>query len=255
MAANFWLDNKTPIFLFIQVVIKGKYTLFRLFVQQLILVFVFLLSNVCYGGWGVNATYLNTWDEDNAFSKSMETSIYHKGAKWYTHLEFSKNLHPTDKRGALELQNEYVFMKKNGTKIVLRHELLRDMDDQKWAAELTPKVYTKLGDHFKVGFDLEIDYMKNNYMDLSQIEIEPTIKWSNQINNFEIDLELEAPVMRLYSNDTSKKGFEFEEVLGIIEVAYPLNNEFKFILGFEVPYNLQTKEAGMELLTTIQYEF
>jgi hypothetical protein len=234
---------------------KWSNTLFRLFVQQCSLVFVLLISNICYAGWGVNATYLNTWDEDNKFSKSMETSLFYDGEEWYNHLELAKPLHPLDQRGTLELQTEYILYKKDGTKLVMRNELLRDMDDQEWAAELTPKLYTKVGDNFKIGIEVELDYITNNYVELSQIEIEPTIKWSNQIYNFEIELELEAPVMRLYSNDESKKDFEFEEVLGIFEAAYPVTKNLKFIMEFKVPYNMQTKESGKELLTTIQYDF
>ncbi|HID69307.1 MAG TPA: hypothetical protein EYP35_02340 [Desulfobacterales bacterium] len=118
-----------------------------------------------------------------------------------------------------------------------------------FAAELTPKFYTKVGKNFKIGFELEIDYLKHDEFDLHEIKIEPTIKWKKEIGPGKLSLELEAPVMRLYTSNDSKDNFEFETVEPIISYEIPLSEATSMEFELDLPYDIQKEE--METCFTI----
>jgi hypothetical protein len=229
--------------------------IFKRLLPKLSLIAVLMFSNVCYGGFGLYTSYVNTWDKDNNYGKYAYINIYHQGDKLYSHVEFNKYFDDVVDDGTLELQNGMSIYKWGNTKISVTHELLHDFNDSDWEAELTPTVFTKLGKNFKVGVEMEIDYYGNDELEISQIEIEPTIKWSMKADEILYTAELEAPTMRLYSNNDAKKDFEFEEIYAATTASFPVMDKTVFILEGYLYYDLQAKELAKEIGFSIQYDF
>ncbi|WP_415890622.1 hypothetical protein ACMXYV_04755 [Neptuniibacter sp. SY11_33] len=149
----------------------------------------------------------------------------------------------------LTWQVEYTWQLDESSIIKLVHEFDRTIDSDTNSAELTPMYYITLGNGLKAGFELEIDYYLDGDFDIYEIEIEPTLKWSQSLGEGKLNLELEAPTMRLYSNDNSVKDFEFEEVLPIIGYDHPLSKNLTLHTLLELPYDLQ--EDDFDTIITI----
>ncbi|WP_415897799.1 hypothetical protein ACMXYX_05115 [Neptuniibacter sp. QD72_48] len=149
----------------------------------------------------------------------------------------------------LTWQVEYKWKLSENSSLKLVHEFDRTIDTNTESAELTPKFYTSFDNGLKAGFELEIDYYLDGDFDIYEIEIEPTLKWSRSLGEGKLNLELEAPTMRLYSNDDSIKDFEFEEVLPIIGYDHPLSKNLTLHTLLELPYDLQ--EDDFDTIITI----
>lgn len=149
----------------------------------------------------------------------------------------------------LTWQIEYTWQLNENSIFKLVHEFDRAIDSDTNSAELTPMYYKTFGNGLKAGFELEIDYYLDGDFDIYEIEIEPTLKWSQSLGEGKLNLELEAPTMRLYSNDDSIKNFEFEEVLPIIGYNHPLSKNLTLHTLLELPYDLQ--EDDFDTIITI----
>ncbi len=153
----------------------------------------------------------------------------------------------------MEWEAAYSWKLGEKSKFTLKHELYYDIEDTDFAAELTPKFYTKVGKNFKIGFELEIDYLKHDEFDLYEIEVEPTIKWSNEIGPGKLSLELEAPVMRFYTSDDSKDDFKFETVEPIINYTIPLNDRTSMNFELDIPYDVQKEKMDTNFNITMAW--
>ncbi|WP_415898832.1 hypothetical protein [Neptuniibacter sp. QD48_11] len=149
----------------------------------------------------------------------------------------------------LTWQVEYTWQLNENSIFKLVHEFDRAIDSDTNSAELTPMYYTTFDNGLKAGFELEIDYYLDGDFDIYEIEIEPTLKWSRNLGEGKLNLELEAPTMRLYSSDDSIKDFEFEEVLPIIGYDHPLSKNLTLHTLLELPYDLQ--EDDFDTIITI----
>lgn len=176
-----------------------------------------LIAMTAAAGWDAELRSVNEWDDDNERVTAVQPQVRYKGDGWKAHVEYWIPFDPESEDGRIEQELE---VKVPGVKgLALKNELYYDVEDGEWASELTPKWYTTVWG-IKAGFELEIDYLKNDQFDLHEIEVEPTVKKSWALGETsELELELEMPVTRLYSS--SKDDVEIEElaVLAIYDYA------------------------------------
>ncbi|MCG8051713.1 MAG: hypothetical protein JAZ15_10935 [Candidatus Thiodiazotropha endolucinida] len=214
-----------------------------------------VLSSPSISGWDVQLEHESIWDADGDHTGYLVPRIRYKGDGWKAHLEYYKPVQPDSTDGKLELETNHNWKFEGGGKFTLRHELYHDLAGEKWSAELTPRFYQKLEQGFVVGFDLEIDYLSDDELALKEIEIEPTIKWIGQVGSGELELELEVPVMRLYSRDSSRKDFEVEGVEPIVGYTLPLTEATSFYAEYGAPYDAQDHEWSHYLDLNIIHKF
>lgn len=157
-------------------------------------------------------------------------------------MEFTKPIQPDSEDGFVELEAEYRWKISERGQFRLQNEITYNFEKKQWAAELTPEFYVNLQHGFAIGFELEIDYLNKDDWDIHQIEIEPTIKWGTKLGPGELDLELEAPVMRLYSSADNTDNFEVETIEPIIEYTLPISKKTKVAFVFGAPYDVEDKE-------------
>jgi len=180
---------------------------------------------------------------------------YSKG-KFSTYLEYAYTpINGQTNDEELTWQLEYKWQLSEDSSLKLVHEFSHSLIDHSDRAELTPKLYTAFSDHLKLGFELEIDYYQDGDFEIQEIEIEPTIKWQQSLGKGELNLELEAPTMRLYSNKDGVKDFEFEEILPIVGYSYPLSKTISLEAEAEFPYDLQTDDLDSIITLSIGIEF
>lgn len=200
-----------------------------------------------YSGWAFVMAGKSQWNNDGEYSEDITPRLQFKEDEFYAHVEWCRPFEPQDKDGELEVQNEYSLTAFSNSEFTLKHELYYDFDQEEYAAELTPKLYTQLSKKMKIGFELEIDYLQHNAFDLFELEVEPTIKWQDSFGPGKLKLELEAPVMRLYSSNDSRKDFEFETVEFIGVYSLSLNKTTTLSFKLELPYDLQQNELETEV--------
>lgn len=210
-----------------------------------------LVAMTAIAGWDAEIRSVNEWDDDNEFVSGIQPQVRYKGDGWKAHVEYLIPFEPESEDGTIEQEVEIKVPLIKG--LALKNEVYYDIEDDKFSAELTPKWYTQIWG-LKVGFELEIDYLKNDRFDLYEIEIEPTVKKSWEIcEKSAFELELEMPVTRLYSK--SKKDFEIEElaVIGIYE--YAMTDTAALEIRGELHYDVQDEELEKVLEIALKYEF
>ena len=218
-------------------------------IYQVICCFIF--SCCCFvpavrAEWSVSIKEKNKWDHQSDYSAEIIPRIQYKADNWYAHLEWDLPIVPEPEDGEIELQTEYSHRIGLKTKGTLKHELYFDVQSSEFAAELTPKLYVAIRNNLKIGFDLEIDYLKKGIFDLYELEIEPTIKWHQPTGPGMLALELEAPVFRLYSSNKAIRDFEFETVELIITYDLFFNKKTGVRVELDMPYDVQQEELAFE---------
>ena len=210
-----------------------------------------LVSMNAIADWDAEVRSVQEWDEDNELVTGIQPQVRYKSAGWKAHVEYLIPVDPETEDGTIEQEVEIKIPFITG--LALKNEVYFDIEDSEWAGELTPKWYTKIWG-LKAGFELEIDYMKNDRFDLYEIEVEPTVKKSWEIGaKSELELELEMPVTRLYSK--TKDDFEVEELAGLAIYDYALSDAAAIEVRGEVHYDVQDKEVEKILEVALKYKF
>ena len=219
--------------------------------KYIAVVMLILAAMSASAGWDAEVRSVSEWDDDNEVINGIQPQVRYKGDGWKAHVEYLIPVDPEVEDGTVEQEVEIKIPLIKG--LALKNEVYYDIEDGEWAAELTPKWYTKLWG-LKVGFELEIDYVKDGRFDLYEVEIEPTVKKSWEISEkSEFELEFEMPVTRLYSK--SKDNFEFEEVavLGIYD--YALTDTAAIEVRGELHYDVRDEELEKILEVALKYKF
>ncbi|MEN8200513.1 MAG: hypothetical protein ABFR63_10630 [Thermodesulfobacteriota bacterium] len=199
----------------------------------------------------------NDWDDNGDHEGTAKTRIRYKGKGWKAQVEYKSGWEGAVEDGTVELQGDYSWKVGEKGKFTLMNELPYNMGKESWGGELTPRYYYKLANGFRVGFDLEIDYLKADDWDIHEIEIEPTILWGKQMGIGILDLELEAPVMRLYSNKDGVDDFEVETIEPIAAYTIPWGGQKGTNIVFEVgaPYQVEDEEWEQYFNVFINHKF
>ncbi len=198
----------------------------------------------------------NDWDDAGEYEGHAKTRLRYKGKGWKVQVEYKTEFEPDNTDGKIELQGDYNWKVGENGKFTLMNELPYNIDKQNWSGELTPRYYHKLANGFKIGFDLEIDYLKNDEWDIHEIEIEPTILWGTQMGIGVLEFELEAPVMRLYSNKEGVDSFAFETIEPMVNYTIPITEKVSNInLEFGAPYQLEDDEWEQYVTVVFNYKF
>ncbi len=187
---------------------------------------------------------------------AYEPLLRYKEDSFSTYLEYEYTpLDHTENLKKLTWQFAYNWALSEKSSVTLIHELERNLSSDITSAELTPTYYITMENGLIIGFEFEIDYLSGDKFDIYELEIEPTIKWAKKVNNGNFTLELEAPVMRLYSSQPAQKNFEFEEILTIIGYQHTLSKQAMLNVSAELPYNLQTNELNTVVNISLGYRF
>jgi len=206
-------------------------------------------------GWDVQLeAEFKDFKEDRV--TAYEPRLRYKDGNFSTYLEYEYT--PLDDAKDLEKltwQFAYNWVLSEKSNFTLIHELERNLSSDINSAELTPTYYTTLDNGLIIGFELEIDYLNDDKFDIYELEIEPTLKWAKKVNHGNFSLELEAPVMRLYSSQPAQKNFEFEEILTILGYQRSLSKQAVLNASVELPYNLQTDELDSVVNISLGYSF
>ena len=219
-----------------------------------IAIFCSSISLTATAGWDAQFEMETVTDDSGDRTTAFEPRIRYKEGSFSTHFEYEYTPESGSENGKeLEWQLDYSWKVSDQSKFKLTNEFVRKFNSDSNNAELTPSFYTKLDNGLKVGFELENDYLKNDDFAMHEIEIEPTIKWGKTIGDGKLSLELEAPVMRLYSK--TKKDFEFEEIMPIIGYKYNLSKDAVLGMELELPYDLQTEELETVVNIALGYKF
>ncbi|MET0103839.1 MAG: hypothetical protein ABW072_01695 [Sedimenticola sp.] len=200
-----------------------------------------LASPAAMAGWDIQLQHESNWNEHGQHSGAIEPRILYKGQDWKIQLEIEKQVQPVSRKAALEFEGQYNWKIGQNGSLGLNTEVVYDQESKNWAGELTPELYWNLGDGFEIGFELEIDYLSADRWDLHEIEIEPTVSWEGPLGPGYLYLELEAPVMRLYSADDSRKDVEFETVEPIVGYGIQLTPATDLYMELASPYDVQDR--------------
>ena len=227
---------------------RAIYKMMRVWTKYHSVVLLFLLLTIfgkSYAAGFVSQIELeNNFDEDRNRETAIEATIQYRTKHWKTHLEFDKPVYPKTEDGSLEWQYEYRW-KGNEQIFFLRHELDYGMDDHRTRAELTPRWYYLFSKETRAGFEVEFDYYDSradDALELSYVEIEPTIKWAEKRGNAEYSFELEAPKYRLYSSDDDTENVEFIGFEPIFSYARDLARGDTLEFELSLPYDAQDNE-------------
>ena len=136
----------------------------------------------------------------------------------------------------LKLQNEYGY----------------EIDTGMGESEVTAVQYFDLPAGFKAGYEIEVDYFEDNSFDLHRIEIEPTLKWSRELQVGELSAELEFPVLQIYDREDRANDFEIVSAQFGLEYAVEFNQNTQWEVEIEFPYDVVDREFETEL--TIGWE-
>ncbi len=213
-------------------------------------------SSVVMAGWDTQAGIENDWDGDGEYEGHAKARLRYKGKGWKAQVEYKTEFEPDSNDGSIELQGDYSWKIGEKGTFTLMNELPYNIDNQSWGGELTPRYYHKLDNGFKIGFDLEIDYLSSDVWDIHEIEIEPTIIWGTKVGTGTLGLELEAPVMRLYSSKDGVDDFEVETIEFIANYTLPLGGKSTNVnFEFGAPFQLDDSEWEQYLNIVFNHKF
>lgn len=202
-------------------------------------------------GWDAELRSVTEWDDDDERVAAIQPQVRYKGDGWKAHVEYWIPFDPEAEDGEIEQEIEYKMPVIKG--LALKNETYYDVENGEWAAELTPKWYTKVWG-IKAGFELEIDYLKNDEFDLYEIEIEPTVKKSWAVGEkSELELELEMPVTRLYSS--SKDDVDVEELAVLAIYDYAVTDDTAIEVRGELHCDVQDGECEKILEVALKHDF
>lgn len=219
--------------------------------KYIVSMLMMLVSMTAIAGWDAEIRTVQEWDEDNELVTGIQPQVRYQADGWKAHVEYLIPVDPETEDGTIEQEVEIKVPFIKG--LALKNEVYFDIEQSEWAAELTPKWYTKIWG-IKAGFELEIDYLKNDEFDLYEIEIEPTFKKSWELGQkSELELELEMPVTRLYSN--SKDHVEIEELAVLAIYDYTLTDAAAIEVRGELHYDVQDEELEKILEVALKYKF
>ena len=171
---------------------------------------------------------------------------YREGA-FTTHLEYEydPNVKPAQDKKVLEWQQDMRWSTAGGYSHMLTNEMYHNYTSSKDSGELTWSFYTPAKEGIRYGFELEVDYLSADELALHEIEIEPTVKWADKVGVGTLNLELEAPVMRLYSKTQNNVEFEMVEFSTLYEI--PVTSSSFVSMEVVMPYDLEKKAMESEL--------
>ena len=205
-------------------------------------------------GWVGQIQLENNLDEDREYSAAIEPRIQYRADDWRTHLEYEKPFHPDSTDGKLEWEYEY-YWKFDSRRFSLRHEVEYDFERNRTRAELTPRWYYRPSRDFRAGVELELDYYNSkaeDALELSNAELEPTIKWTAyRDEKSQVSIELEAPVYRLYTNETGESNVEFVAIQPIFTWDRIYDGGRALEIELELPYD--TVDNELEIILNISW--
>ncbi len=196
------------------------------------------------GTWEVKLESENRYDEDGDRTSSLEPTLIYQSGPWKTHIEYEKQVHPESRDGRLEWQFDYRWKLSRST-VTLRSEVLHDLDRDRTRAELTPRWMIRTSPSLQLGFDLEIDYFDDSadsQLDIFEIEIEPTLMWTRKFPSGRFRFELEAPVLRLYSNNKDVDDVEYEGIEPILSWRHTISDASNVTVELKLPYDAEAEE-------------
>jgi hypothetical protein len=186
-------------------------------------------------------------DDSGRRNVKFEPRLRYREGSFTTHLEYEydPNIKPLKDKKILEWQQDMRWTTDTGYFHMLTNEMYHNYTSGKDSGELTWSFYTPSAGGIRYGFELEVDYLSNDELALHEIEIEPTVKWSDKAGPGTLSLELEAPVTRLYSKLQNNVEFETVEFQVLYEVAVTASS----FVSMEVvmPYDLEKKAMESEL--------
>jgi len=213
-------------------------------------------SSAVMAGWDTQAGIENDWDDGGEYEGHAKARLRYKGKSWKVQVEYKTEFEPDNTDGKVELQGDYSWKVGEKGKFTLMNELPYNFDKQSWSGELTPKYYYTIAKDFKIGFELEIDYLKNDDWDIHNIEIEPAIAWGRQLGPGILELKLEAPVMRLYSNEEGEDDFAVVTVEPIVNYTIPIAGKTANInFEFGAPYQVEDTEWEQYFNVVVNWKF
>ena len=189
--------------------------------------FLFLSPPTLAGQWEIELESENTFNKNGDRESAIEPTISYSFDHWKTHIEYEKPVSPEDQDGNIEWQLDYKFHNSNkNIKFSIRNEVDRDLNRDRTSSEITPRWFYKTSKSLSIGFELELDYYDSSAdseFNLFEAELEPTIIWTRKNNSSVFSAELEAPVLRLYSDKEGSDDFEYEGVEAILKYTRKLN--------------------------------
>ena len=199
----------------------------------------------------------NTFNEDGDRETSVEPTIVYRHGNWKTHLQYEKPVHPESEDGSVEWQYDYKW-KYDRSSFSIRNEVKHNLDKDQTTSELTPRWYYNKTKSVELGFDLEIDYYDSaavSTFDLFEVEIEPTVIWTRLLDRGQYGIELEAPILRLYSNDNQQDGFKYVGLEIIFGYVRKLPHRTRLEFEFQLPYDAEKNELETSLNFAVHHRF
>jgi hypothetical protein len=204
--------------------------------------------------WSFQLNSTTSFDLHGEEDSVVSPRLMYNTKSLYAHLEWNVPVSPEHTDDIIEFQTEYAVPFTAATKLTFKHELYYDMAFNGFTAEFTPKLYTSLNKHVKIGVELEVDYLKNDLFTLYELEAEPTIKWYHVTGSGRVAAELEFPVCRLYSANATKNDFELETVEAIFTYDFLLNKIMRLGVELDFPYDVQKKELSFEFQVGVRWD-
>lgn len=198
-------------------------------------------------------TYRPHRDRDTA----LEATLEYAAENWETHLEYEVPVHPELEDPKFEWEYEYKWRFDRST-FSLQHELDRNLEINRTRAELTPRYYYKESKNLRLGFDLKIDYynsLREDSLDLNEVEIEPTIIYTKLIGKGRFYSELEFPKLRLYAKEDLVDDFKFTGYELILRYRQNMTDKTRLLLELKVPYNAEVGEHRYQPNIGIRHYF
>lgn len=201
----------------------------------------------CADGFDFQLEEETVTDDAGNRNVKFEPRLRYRVGDFTTHFEYEidPGQTPAQDRKTLEWQQDMRWTTEGGYFHMLTNEMYHNVTSGKDSAELTWAFFTPAANGIRYGFELEIDYLAADVLDLHEIEIEPTVKWGDKVGPGKLSLELEAPVTRLYSK--TKNNMEIETVE--FQVMYEVNVTDTSFVSMEVvmPYDFESRAMESEL--------
>ncbi len=209
------------------------------------------------GDWEIKLELENTFAENEDRATSIEPTIRYITETWLTHLEYEKPVSPNSEDGKIEWQLEF-YGELNQSEFAIRNEVTWNLEKNRTRSELTPRWYYNKSKVLDIGFDLEIDYYDSaadSEFDLFEVEIEPTIIWTKNLDNGKFKTKLEAPVFRLYSNEDGEDNFKYRGLEVNLQYQRKLTSDSRFIIELKLPYDSESNELEVDLNFALRHRF
>ncbi|WP_028294005.1 hypothetical protein [Oceanobacter kriegii] len=213
-------------------------------------------ASAATAGFSAQVEQENVTDDQGNRNTKFETQLRYRTGGLGVHFEYEYDPEaaPASDKKLLEFQQDYRWKTEEGYFNMFTNEMYHNYQSGQNSAELTWFFYTPANEHgVRFGFDLEVDYLSKDEWGLHEIEIEPTVKWAAAAGPGQLNLELEAPVTRLYSK--TRNNMEFETVEFQAKYEIDVAESTYFWMEMVLPYDMESKSVESELNLTLGTKF